>query len=339
MFFRFFHFRRLLAVTIAGSVLLTGVSLAAGLSVSAAKEDGSYIKWVDFSVPYALLENALNADISSFGEEVHFNFVELLCIMAAKYGGNFKQYKKKDLDAVMQGLRDGKSAQELSCNGKLFAYYIEAYGSILKEYVGPYTVEEPDPSDSSKTILVQKYGLKVFSPIAQGFYYNHYDDFGVSRSYGYNRKHLGNDLVGLIGAPVIAVEGGVVEAAGWNQYGGWRIGIRSFDGRRYYYYAHLRKNHPFAAGIQVGKTVSAGDVIGYLGRTGYSSNENTNNINTPHLHFGIQLIFDQSQKDGVNQIWIDVYNIVRLLESHRSAVVRDIKTNEYTSKYKITSGW
>ncbi len=51
--------------------------------------------------------------------------------------------------------------------------------------------------------------------------------------------------MGSIGTPVIAVEGGVVEALGWNQYGGWRIGIRSFDGQRYYYYAHLRRDHPF----------------------------------------------------------------------------------------------
>ena len=42
--------------------------------------------------------------------------------------------------------------------------------------------------------------------------------------------------------------------------------------------------------------VQAGDVIGYLGRTGYSRKENANNIRTPHLHFGLQLIFDESQK-------------------------------------------
>ena len=59
--------------------------------------------------------------------------------------------------------------------------------------------------------------------------------------------------------------------------------------------------------------VQAGDVIGYLGRTGYSRTENTNNIDEPHLHFGIQLIFDESQKDGNNEIWIDCYEITRFL--------------------------
>ena len=94
----------------------------------------------------------------------------------------------------------------------------------------------------------KKYGLKGYCPIARGFDYTHYDDFGAGRSYGYKRRHLGHDMMGLVGVPIIAVESGTVEALGWNQYGGWRIGIRSFDNKRYYYYAHLRQNYPYAEG-------------------------------------------------------------------------------------------
>ena len=36
--------------------------------------------------------------------------------------------------------------------------------------------------------------------------------------------------------------------------------------------------------------MQAGDVIGYIGRTGYSTEENTNNIDEYHLHFGLQMI-------------------------------------------------
>src|SRR5699024_2001636 len=151
------------------------------------------------------------------------------------------------------------------------------------------------------------------SPIAKNYSYSHYDDFGNSRSYGYSRVHFGNDLLGSVGTPIISVEGGTVEAMGWNQFGGWRIGIRSSDGLRYYYYAHLRKNRPFSQGLEVGSKVKAGDVIGYLGMTGYSIKENVNNITKPHLHFGIQLIFDESKKDSPNQIWIDVYHVIKLL--------------------------
>ncbi len=70
-------------------------------------------------------------------------------------------------------------------------------------------------------------------------------------------------MMGLVGTPIIAVESGVVTALGWNQYGGWRIGISSFDGKRYYYYAHLRQNYPYAEGLEEGSVVTAGDVIGY----------------------------------------------------------------------------
>ena len=126
--------------------------------------------------------------------------------------------------------------------------------------------------------------------------------------------------MGTLGTPIVAVEGGVVEAMGWNRYGGWRIGIRSFDGKRYYYYAHLQKDKPFAPGLEEGDMVQAGDLIGFMGRTGYSDKENVNNIETVHLHFGMQLIFDESQKECLSEIWIDVYDIVRLLESHRSTI-------------------
>ena len=169
---------------------------------------------------------------------------------------------------------------------------------------------------------IASYGLKAFSPVAAGYGYSHCDDFGVSRSFGFARKHLGNDLMGSLGAPIVAVEGGVVEAMGWNRYGGWRIGIRSFDSRRYYYYAHLQKDHPFAEGLAVGDMVSAGDLIGFMGRTGYSDKENVNNIETVHLHFGLQLVFDESQKECNSEIWIDVYDIVRLLASHRSSLTK-----------------
>ena len=66
--------------------------------------------------------------------------------------------------------------------------------------------------------------------------------------------------------------------------------------------------------------------------TGYSTKENVNNINVPHLHFGIQLIFDEVQKDGINQIWIDVYQIVEFLKKNKSEVVKN-EDKEYVRKY------
>ncbi len=185
------------------------------------------------------------------------------------------------------------------------------------------------------TVWEKKYGLKAYLPLAKYFPYSDYDDFGVSRTYGYKRRHLGHDMMGQVGTPVIAVESGYVEALGWNRYGGWRIGIRSFDGKRYYYYAHLRKNYPYNKELATGSVVQAGDVIGYLGRTGYSTMENVNNIDTPHLHFGLQLIFDESQKEGNNEIWIDCYELVKFLYRNRSETEKVADSKEWVRVYDI----
>ena len=296
-------------------------------------EEKKYIKWVDFTVPTTVLEKTLALDIKSYGTETQLHWIELLSYLAAKYGGNFKRYKSADLDGVIKKLKEGSSMAEITEGMKYYAYYFEAYTAVLGGFVGEFEVEEANKDNPSEKIWVQKYGLKAFSPIAKGYGFSHYDDFGNSRSYGYKRKHLGNDLMGSVGTPIIAVESGVVEALGWNQYGGWRIGIRSFDGQRYYYYAHLRKNHPYNNALKEGQVVKAGDVIGYLGMTGYSTRENVNNIKTPHLHFGLQLIFDESQKEGTNQIWIDVYPLINLLQKNKSAVSKDVTLNEYLRVY------
>jgi len=297
------------------------------------KEKKDYIKWVDFNVTCEALRKAIQLDIESRDKPIKLNFIEMLAYLAARNGNNFKGYKHKQLDELAEKLRSGTTMEELTKNLKYYPYYLEAFTAVLGGFVGEYEIEVPDENGGKR--WERRYGVKVFSPIAKNFYYSHYDDFGSSRSYGFRRVHLGNDLMGYVGTPIIAVEGGVVEAMGWNQYGGWRIGIRSFDGKRYYYYAHLRKNFPYHKSLKVGSVVKAGDVIGYLGRSGYSRKENVNNINKPHLHFGMQLIFDESQKEGLNEIWIDVYQIVRFLDRYRSEVKKDQESKDYYRVYDI----
>lgn len=300
------------------------------------EEEKKYIKWVEFNVTEELLEKTSKIDINSHTKEgeVPISWITLLSYLAAKYGGNFKSFQQKDLDNVVQRLKNKEPIEEITKNMKLYSYYYECYEAILKEYIGEYEIETTQ-EDGNKCFQ-KKYGIKAFLPIAKNYGFSHYDDFGAARSYGYKRTHLGNDLMGSIGTPIIAVESGVVEAVGWNQYGGWRIGIRSLDKKRYYYYAHLRKDHPFAKDIEEGKVVKAGDVIGYLGMTGYSSKENVNNINVPHLHFGMQLIFDESQKEGTNQIWIDVYSLINFLKKNKSEVYKAYEdTKDYERKYDI----
>lgn len=303
---------------------------------AAAQNPGSgnkVIKWAKFDVPYSALSKALAIDIKSHTGGVSIGWVDVLSCLAAKYGGNWNKYKAKDMDSVVSAMQSEKSMAEITSKMKYYDYFHQVYDAVLGNFVGPYEAELPSPAGDGTTILKEGYGLKVFSPIPRNYGFSHYDDFGNSRSFGFSRRHLGNDLLGAIGTPIAAVEGGYVEALGWNKYGGWRIGIRSFDKKRYYYYAHLRKNHPYKSGLAVGSLVQAGDVIGYLGATGYSSTENSNNMNKPHLHFGMELIFDESQKESNNEIWIDVYNIVELLNKNRVQVKKINGTKDFQRAY------
>ena len=271
------------------------------------------IRWVDFAVPYESLKYAMEQDINTFEQEKHISWIDILALSACRTGGKCGLASVKKAAHELKGEYNPKElAKDL---GKYYDYYHESFSAALGGLLGSFSIE----IDGQKKAA---YGLKAYSPVAAGYGYSHCSDFGNSRSYGFQRKHLGNDLMGSSGTPIVAVEGGVVEAMGWNRYGGWRVGIRSFDNKRYYYYAHLQKDHPFAEGLQEGDIVQAGDLIGFMGRTGYSDKENVNNIESVHLHFGMQLVFDESQKECNSEIWIDVYDIVRLLSAHRSSIKR-----------------
>ena len=283
------------------------------------------IKWVDFHIPYESLSYALQRDIESFEQEKHTGWIDILSLAACRTGG---QCGLSSVKQAAEELKKDASPEELLGNlNKYYDYYHESFTAALGGLVGSYAIEKDGQ-------WVATYGLKAFSPIAAGYGFSHSDDFGVARSFGFKRKHLGHDMMGGLGTPIVAVEGGVVEVMGWNRYGGWRIGIRSFDNKRYYYYAHLQKDKPFAPGLSEGDIVQAGDLIGFMGRTGYSDKENVNNIETVHLHFGLQLIFEENQKECLSEIWIDVYDIVRLLNDHRSSVKKTVTGWERVYPYR-----
>jgi murein DD-endopeptidase MepM/ murein hydrolase activator NlpD len=87
------------------------------------------------------------------------------------------------------------------------------------------------------------------------------------------RAHKGVDYGAPAGTRVKATADGTVESAGWqNGYG--NLVVLRHSGGITTVYAHLRG---FAGGIKRGVRVAQGDVVGYVGATGWATG--------PHLHY------------------------------------------------------
>ena len=87
------------------------------------------------------------------------------------------------------------------------------------------------------------------------------------------RPHLAIDYAAPAGTPVVAIGRGRVEFVGWRNGYGNVVDIRH-AGPYLSRYAHFSR---FAPKLRKGRTVNAGDVIGYVGQTGHATG--------PHLHF------------------------------------------------------
>lgn len=125
------------------------------------------------------------------------------------------------------------------------------------------------------------------------------NSWGYERLYGGKRFHEGCDMMATKNVrgvyPIVSVSDGVVEKLGWLEKGGYRVGIRSNNGI-YYYYAHLAEY----AAIKEGDVIRAGDVIGFMGDTGYSTVEGTVGNFDVHLHFGIYIDDSEGEEISIN---------------------------------------
>ncbi|MGE7691892.1 M23 family metallopeptidase [Lysinibacillus sp. NPDC097214] len=119
-------------------------------------------------------------------------------------------------------------------------------------------------------------------PVPTNYDYSYRSTWGANRGWGGRRIHEGTDIFASYGTPVLSTSYGVVEIKGWNQFGGWRIGIRD-NHNSYHYYAHLGS---YNKKIKVGDLVEPGTVLGTVGSSGYGK-EGTSGKFPPHLHYGI----------------------------------------------------
>lgn len=104
--------------------------------------------------------------------------------------------------------------------------------------------------------------------------------------YGDYRFHYGVDLAASSGTPIVATRSGVVTYATYDWSAGYYVTIDHQDG---FSSKYLHMTHYIVA---PGQSVSAGQVIGYVGSTGTSTG--------PHLHFSI--LYNGSHVNPANYI-------------------------------------
>lgn len=126
-----------------GMAIFTGVSTASP-SDAARHAEKSQVKWVDFHVTSEAMNQAFRYDVDTLQKEVHLNWVDLLALLGAKYGGDFSAYKAEDMSQLAEAVLSGETTMDmLRKEWKNFDYYREAYGAVLDGMVGVFQAEIP----------------------------------------------------------------------------------------------------------------------------------------------------------------------------------------------------
>lgn len=132
---------------------------------------------------------------------------------------------------------------------------------------------ELDAYSSGSSVFVSGFVFPVAAPV------DFIDSWGFPRmtGTGYAHWHQGTDIMGDMGAPLVASENGVIERLGEASLGGRKLWVSGDSGTKYYY-AHLSA---FVPGMANGQRICAGQVVGYLGDSGNAQGT------PPHVHFEI----------------------------------------------------
>lgn len=186
------------------------------------------------------------------------------------------------------------------------ALTLERYDALSEFYESRQAEELALLEQSYETLLsdlvyfpVMKSSLQRTEGIAYA------DSWLADRAYrDSSHLHEGTDIMALNNErgyyPIVSMTDGVVEQLGWLEKGGYRVGIRSPHGA-YFYYAHLYR---YADRLQQGDSVKAGQLLGYMGDSGYSKVEGTVGNFDVHLHLGIYLETEHFEEISVNPYWI-----------------------------------
>ena len=237
-------------------------------------------------------------------KEKHYrvNQGESLSAIAKKFKvtvSNLKLWNKLNSDVIYPGqhlqttdpsytVKQGDSIWEIAHKTESAVEDIKALNNLVTDIVYPGQRLSIPTQPSMKP--PNKFADGIF-PLAQEAYDPFIDTYGDGRSFSTNgeaRSHEGNDIMTPKWVPIFAAMEGKIVRYGWNTLGGYRITLQAKDGTTFYY-AHMMAYPP---GLKIGQHVSKGQMIGYVGNTGYGK-EGTSGKFAPHLHFGM---YDASGK-------------------------------------------
>ena len=170
-------------------------------------------------------------------------------------GDHFKAiYENRYTDTIYLGVGDIKAAVFYHYGDTLYAFRYE-FDTLNHRY---------DYFDERGKTLRKQF-LK--SPIKFGRITSRYSMRRYVRLYGRVKPHLGTDFAAPVGTPILATADGVVEKTGYTRGNGNYVKIRH-NATYSTQYLHMRN---FAKGIRPGVYVRQGQVIGYVGMTGFTT--------------------------------------------------------------------
>ena len=218
-------------------------------------------------------------EIAQYADECNLPVGEYLCTLMAA----------ENWTADVQTAQSLTHKQAVALRNRLVRHYPEEFYKMSSLYAGLVADMQCFPLPVSKG--------------NEQMWVEYCDSWGLERTYGGERRHEGTDIMAQNNTPgiypVLSATAGTVTNIGWLELGGWRIGITSENGI-YYYYAHLDSYAP----LSVGDTVTAGQLLGFMGNTGYSKVEGTKGKFDVHLHFGIYVTDENGTELAVNPCYL-----------------------------------
>ncbi|MGN0170266.1 MAG: M23 family metallopeptidase [Lachnospiraceae bacterium] len=159
------------------------------------------------------------------------------------------------------------------------------------------SITEPKRSRKLDAVSLELHVFPIPTSSLHKQYKIYYEDsFHARRSFGGERVHEGCDLIASTQQrdlyPVLSMTDGVVSNIGYLKLGGYRIGITSKSGH-YYYYAHLAS---YANAFSIGQKICAGEILGFMGDSGYGVEPGTVGQMPVHLHVGIYSVTKHGMK-------------------------------------------